>query len=270
MIKYLLLILIYIFLISFNLSAQIRQDSISVLKNELESFKYTDVIKHADLMILHKEELSKATLIEVYRMKAIAQFSLSDEEGAKTTFTNILNIDTTYILDSSNTSPKIITYFNQLKRNYLAGLSRQKQYLEAKTDTVIIQDERSSVMLRQAVIRSVIFPGLGHFYLNQNLKGITLSSLTVITLSSMIYYIIDSNSKQKDYLNARDNITIQTMYNKYNTSYKLRNISIISLAAVWLYSQIDILFFSSNNLLNVSGTVSYPSNRMQMSFQFAL
>ena len=268
MMRYLLLI--FCILLPINLFAQEGNDSLAVLKNELESFKYSDVIQHANLMLLHKEELSKATLIEVYRMKAIAQFSLPDDKGAKITFINILNIDTSYSLDSSNTSPKIITYFNQIKQNYLADLSRQKLPLEVKTDTVIIHDERSAAMLKQAVIRSVIFPGLGHFYLDQNLKGITLSSLTVITLSSMIYYIIDSNNKQKDYLNARDDITIQTRYNEYNTSYKLRNISIISLAAVWLYSQIDILFFSNYNLPDLSGSVSPPSNRIQMSFQFAL
>ena len=269
MIKYLPLILLCI-LLTPGLFAQEKQDSVAVLKNELESFNYSGAIKLADYIILHKESISRETLIEVYRMKAIAQYSQQNTDGAKLSFYNILDMDSSYALDSSNTSPKIIVFFNQLKQTYLTDLSHQKQIYKIKTDTVIIHDESSSAILKQAVIRSVIFPGFGHFYLNQDIKGITLSSLTAITLSSMIYFIIDSNKKQKAYLDATDGLDIQTKYNEYNTSYKLRNISIFSLAAVWLYSQIDILFFSGNTLPKISSTVIGPDNRIQVAFRFNL
>ena len=269
MIKYLLAFLFFI-ISSTSLLAQQGKDSISVLKNELESFNYAKVITHADRLILHKEILSKATLIEIYRMKATAQFSLSDLEGADTTFNDLLSIDTTYVLDSSNTSPKIITFFNQLKQNYLSALAQKKQEITIKPDTVFVMDESSFYRLKQAVIRSVIFPGLGHIYLNQNLKGITLTSLTAVTLSSMIYFIIDSNKKQSIYLNAHDDIAVQSNYNDYNSSYKFRNYSIIAFAAVWLYSQIDLLFFSNINLSFFSGSVSPSSGSLQIGFIFTL
>jgi hypothetical protein len=269
MIKYLLVIL-FLIISSISLLAQQGKDSISVLKNELESFNYADVITHADRMILHKETLSKATMIEIYRMKATAQFSLSDLEGADTTINEILSIDTTYVLDSSNTSPKIITYFNQLKQNYLSVLAQKKREITVKTDTVFVKDESTFYSLKQAVIRSVIFPGLGHLYLNQNLKGITLTSLTAVTLSSMIYFIIDSNKKQSNYLNVRDDVAIQSNYNNYNSSYKLRTYSIIAFAAVWLYSQIDLLFFPNINLPFFSGSASPVSGSLQAGFIFTL
>jgi hypothetical protein len=40
---------------------------------------------------------------------------------------------------------------------------------------------------------------------------------------------------------------IDELYNKYNSSYKLRNISIISFAVVWIYSQLDLSFLSSSS-----------------------
>jgi TM2 domain-containing membrane protein YozV len=268
MLKYSIFILFYI-LFSLDIFAQDIGDSISVLKNELESFKYSQVIDNANFMILNNKGLPNAALVEIYRLKATAQFSLSDIEGAKATFINIFELDTNYTLDSSNTSPKIINYFNGLKHNYLIELSRQKQNLKIKTDTVFIQEGNSYLSLKQAVIRSMIFPGLGHFYLGQNIKGIILSSLTVITLSSMLYFIIDSNNKESNYLNAEDNVIIQSRYNEYNTSYKLRNISIFSVAAVWLYSQVDLLFFSSNSPGLLTGSVSNPTGGMQLTFNFA-
>lgn len=270
MIKYLLLSF-FIITASFNLFAQSGKDSLSILKNQLESFNYKGVIESADKMIEHKEKLSKSSLIEIYRMKGIAEFSLSDLESAKATFLSLLAIDTSYILDSSNTSPKIIAYFNQTKQNYLAGLAAvPKPGIIIKTDTVVIHDGTSSAYLKQALIRSLIFPGLGHFYLNQSLKGITFTSLTVISLTSMIYYITDSNKRQKDYLNSSDNTIIQSKYNQYNTSYKMRNISILTLAAVWLYSQIDLLFFSNSTIPDVSGNYSLSANKAQLNFHFAL
>jgi hypothetical protein len=270
--KFKILLILILSCISFdiNLFAQDANHSISLLKNELESFRYKNVIEHADSIILHSDILSRPTLIEIYRMKATAQFSLSDIEGTKITFLNILNIDTTHTLDPSNTSPKIITFFNQVRHDYLAELSMQKRTLKVKPDTVVIHDVTASLLLKQAAIRSILFPGLGHFYLDQNIKGIALSSLSAVALSSTIYFIIESNNKQKDYLNARDPLLIQTKYNEYNTSYKLRNISIFALAAVWIYTQIDLLFLSGNTLPVLSATGSYQSNYLHMNFQIAL
>jgi hypothetical protein len=56
-----------------------------------------------------------------------------------------------------------------------------------------------------------------------------------------LYYIIDTGNKRMSYLNAQDPDLISEKYKSYNSSYKMRNISIIVYSAIWLFSQFDIL-----------------------------
>ncbi len=257
-------------LFTIQIFAQQKGNAISNLKNELETFQYNKVIADADSILNSKQNINPEELIIIYKLKGVAQFSLSDEEGAKISFINILKIDSTYQFDSTDTSPKIITFYNQVKNEYQQILPRQKQYV--KVDTVFVpkpvNDNSSMNIFKQAMIRSVLIPGLGHLYLNENVKGTILTSLSVLTLSSSIYFIIDSNKKERQYLNAVDPNAIQDSYNKYNTSYKLRNFSLISFAAVWLYSQIDLLFFSSRNSSHDS-SFQLHSEGKRLSLRFA-
>jgi TM2 domain-containing membrane protein YozV len=127
----------------------------------------------------------------------------------------------------------------------------------------------TSTGIKPVIIRSLIFPGWGQLYNNNKLKGWILTSLGAITISSAVYFIIDSNNKQKKYLNDVNLSTIQNNYNEYNTSYKLKNISIISFIAVWVYSQIDILFFSQNNSLPLTQLKTNFMNQFQLNFSFS-
>ncbi|MEK6553091.1 MAG: hypothetical protein AABZ54_06545, partial [Bacteroidota bacterium] len=60
-------------------------------------------------------------------------------------------------------------------------------------------------------------------------------------------------------------LLIQQKYDDYNKSYKIRNVLIISYAVIWLYSQIDLLFFSngdqdSKSKLSQSNNFSFTSS----------
>ena len=250
--------------------AQQKGNTVLKLKNELESFKYDKVISDADSILNSKPNINQEDLVNIYKMKGIAQFSLSDEEGAKVSFINILKIDSTFKLDSTDTSPKIISFFNQVKNEYSQILGSQKQFV--KVDTVyvpkLINNNSSTDRFRQASIRSILIPGLGHLYLNQAVKGSVLTALCVLSIGSSIYFIIDSNKKESQYLSAVDPAVIQSSYKKYNTSYKLRNASLITFAAVWLYSQIDLLFFSGKWSKDDS-SIQVHSDGKRLSLQLA-
>ncbi len=239
--------LFFLLVISTLAYAQQETDSIAVLKKEFEGFKYKQVITGAQRLLEHINMLNENQIIEIYKLKGISHFTLSDDKGARNCFLQILNIDSSFAFDSSKTSPKIISFFNKLKVEYSKEIMREKLFGRIKTDTVfIIKNVPVKVPddnLKQTMIRSILFPGLGQFYNNENVKGLILTSLGAAALASSIYFIIDSNKKKNDYLNATDINTINNKYNLYNTAYKMKNISLISFAAIWLYSQVDALFF---------------------------
>ena len=72
-------------------------------------------------------------------------------------------------------------------------------------------------------------------------------------MASGIYYIVKTNSREHDYLNETDRQKIAEKYDDYNSAYKTRNILLGAYAAIWTVAQLDLLFFSHDEL---SGTLS--------------
>ncbi len=255
MIKYLTTLLIFLMTSSF-FYAQQKIDSISTLKNELRSFEYNKVIEGADRILLNKDIFTNDELINIYIMKGISQFSLSNNEGAKESFGEVLKINPSYQLDSTRVSPKIISYFNLVRDAYNKSKINNYSSEHIKPDTVFIPKVVTRIIpdenIKQAFYRSILLPGLGHFYLHENTKGWILTSLSAAAIISSVYFIIDSNKKEDSYLNETNTSLISQKYNLYNTSYKFKNFSLISYAVIWIYSQIDILFFQNDSQSKVS------------------
>ncbi len=201
-----------------------------------------------DELLNIKEKFSNPDLIEIYRMKGISHYALLDDSEARLSFIEILKIDTSYSLDLSSTSPKIVSFFSDVKNEYLTSIEgKEEQVVITKYDTVYvpvtIRDSTAEYNLKQALIRSVFIPGTGHLYLQNNLKSWVLTFLSVASISSGIYFLIDANKKEKIYLEERNINNTSEKYNDYNFSYRMRNLSFISFAALWVYSQLDLLFF---------------------------
>ena len=238
-------------LISINSFCQVNSDSLKVLRKQFESFEYQKVISRANELLTRKDTISKANLKEIYRMKGISYFSINQDDSARYSFRQILQLDSTYNLDSSKTSPKIVSFFIEIKNNFRKEQIEKRKLAAAKTDTVYIpqyiRNVGSEENLKHAIAQSIIFPGWGHFHRGYTVKGLIFTTLTLATLGSTIYFIYDTNKRQKEYLDQTEVSQILTKYNGYNSAFRKRNISIFALAAVWLYTQIDLLFISNDD-----------------------
>lgn len=228
-------------------SAQTRSVEIEIMQQHLVNFEYDSVVTMADKMLADKRSFSESELLEIYRMKAIAHYSLLEMNAALNSFVEILKIDPDYSLDPVRTSPKIVKFFSEIKSNIRQKASPPETIQPVKTDTVKLIMDTGSVY-RNTLVRSMLLPGWGHLYLQNHKKGWLLSALSTATLGSAIYYIFDSRNKQKAYLNEIDPSMMDTKYNSYNRSYKTRNILISAYALLWLYSQTDILVFQHKNI----------------------
>lgn len=227
------------------------QDSLSMMNRKFDQFKYGDVISIANKLLLKKIPLASNEILEIYKLKGISHYSLSEDDAAKKSFIEILRIDTSYTLDSTKISPKIISFYKQVKTNYI----QQQQDIEARTvvriDTIYVPkveyDKQHVSKIKNAIARSLIVPGLGHLYLDVNFKSVLLTVLGSASLAASIYYFIQSEEKEKAYLIETDSKMIESRYAEYNDTYRYRNISLISFGVVWLYSQLDLLFFSDDS-----------------------
>jgi len=230
----------------FSLLSQDNKDSLQNLTQKFRDFEYTLVIDDALRLLESKNKFSNPELIEIYRMKGISHYALLDDSEARLSFIEILKIDTAYSLDPSFTSPKIISFFNEVKNEYLISIEgKEEQVTIIKYDTVYVptRDLTSEYNLKQALIRSIFLPGTGHLYLNSDLKSWLLTFLSAASIGTGIYFIIDTNEKEKIYLQEANRNETSEKYNDYNFSYRMRNLAFISFAALWVYSQLDLLFF---------------------------
>ncbi len=238
--------------------AQSISDIKKILKSKFENFDYIGVIITADSLFKLKNNLTKDDSLSIFYYKALSAFHLWDINLSEESFRKILTFDINFSLDSNEVSPKIISFFNQIKKRELERLNNQnsieleKNYSEKFSERKL--EERLS-KYRQSVLRNLIYPGWGYFGLNEKRKGIVISSLFTLSLLSGLYFSYDTYIKEKTYLNETNPQLISQRYKSYNTVYKVRNITLLTLATIYIYSQIDILNYKSNKLLNQAVTI---------------
>lgn len=245
-------------------------DSLAVLKEQFDSFKYSEAIKTSGSILQQRDSLNTDVLINVLRMKAVSHYTLADDELAEKTFKEILQVDSTFSFDPSKTSPKIIDFFASVKKNYL---QQQKEIKEPERiivrDTVFVPQiitKESSANFKSTAVRSLIFPGWGHLYAGEKLKGFILGGAALTALGSFIYFSIDASRKEEEYLKEKNLELINFKYNNYNTSYQFKNYSLAALAVVWLYAQMDIFIFDSESAKNLSISINKEYLNFRLSF----
>ena len=232
-----------------------QKTDIANIRTLYESFEYKEVIKLSDSVLTEKGKLNKSDLIEILMMKAVSHYVLAEEPQVRRCFIDMLKIDRHLELDSEKVSPKIVSLFNDVKNDFIQTIPEQQKFIDNKQednnqlnyDPVLtkLQDQKNSI------IRSILFPGWGHLYSNNITKGVIISSAALINLGSMIYFIIDANSKEKKYLNAIDENNIKSSYDIYNRSYKTRNLLISSMIGIYAYAQVDFLFLEGSGIADV-------------------
>jgi hypothetical protein len=248
--KFLYLVFPIIFLIGCAFPQQ--KTAIANIRTLYESFDYQGVIKLSDSVLTEKEKLNKSDLTEILMMKAVAHYVLADESQVRKCFIEMLKIDRHLELDSEKISPKIVSLFNEVKNDFLQTIPEEQKITDTKqegnnqgsNDPLIPLYENQ----KKSIIRSFIYPGWGHLYSGNIVKGTIISSAALINLGSMIYFIIDANSKEKKYLSTTDESIINSSYDIYNRSFKVRNILITSMICIYAYAQIDLLYLGGNGM----------------------
>jgi hypothetical protein len=234
----------FLLLFSSAVYSQSYSDSVYYIEEEFKTFNYEEVIRRSS-ELLSEEKVPSELKAKVYMMKGISHFVLLEDTLAKYSFLEILRINPQFYPDSIATSPVILKFFTEVKENYAWYYIPEKAELkEGDSIEQIIPGDifiRYKEKLRVSVIRSLLFPGLGHLYLNNN-NGWYLTVPAGVSFLSSVFYLIDTQNKREEYLNTQDPLRINSKYQEYNSSYKIRNVSIIIFSAIWLFSQFDILF----------------------------
>lgn len=261
MLRYITINLTLILVFQFEALSQTQISYEFLLRQKFEEFDYHSVINISDSILTVDKKLTRSDSITILYYKALSLFHIWDIKNCELTFERILSIDQNFQLDTINVSPKIVSYFNEIKNRYISYKINERKDQSKNIDTLLILEREKLVnrfiIYQNAIKRNLILPGSGNLYLNNKGKGYFTIGLYSASLLSSFYFYFDTKTKEKDYLNELNPDLIQSKYSRYNTSYKLRNISLLTSFLIYLYSQVDILFLNekvihSDKLLHFS------------------
>jgi TM2 domain-containing membrane protein YozV len=259
-------IILLVFLVSSISNAQ--EVSYGRLKQMYENFEYENVLKYSEQLIT-SGNLTDSLKINVHLMRAKILYKSENDTASRKSFESILVINKNYTPDQSQISPKLISIFNEVKTEYIR---RNPDIVQPGDSTKTIDQFKFTepLFIKNAIVKNILLPGLGQIQFGQPTKGWITASLFTINLGAMIYSIIDTKSKENAYLNEANELQIQPRYDEYNKAYKTRNVLIISCAAVWLYSQLDFLFGTSQiNSEKISSDIKFINQSFTAAdFQF--
>lgn len=229
-------------------SAQEPASDLRPLIRKFRAFEYHAVIAMAESLLVHQKSLPPLQAIEIYRMKAIAHYTLSQTQAAKAGFAAILEIDSTFALDTLQNSPKIVDFYQQVKSQFQRRRERDTLEIETEPQGIPIKTLlRPQPDFAKAISRSLIWPGWGHRVYGRSTKGWVLSLAGLVTAGATAFYFVDSRQKERDYLNETRHDQINDKYERYNFSYRRRNFSAAAFVAVWAYSQFDLFSLARKN-----------------------
>jgi hypothetical protein len=224
----------YLCFLCFFIAELGRAQIVDPVKIAFRDFEYEKVIELTDQLLVNGDSLDQQTIIELLKMKAIAQYSLDQEVEAEKVFLQILDIDLNFNLNEQETSPKIIDFFEKIKSSYKPKPEPAVSDIKPEADSTVY-------VYRSAFGRSIIFPGWGHLYLKQKRKAMLLGIPAGVSLVSGVYYSFLTAKREREYLNATRSRAIEENYEAYNTVYKTRNIVLVAYAVIWIYSQFDLI-----------------------------
>jgi hypothetical protein len=248
-----------IIIISSNLSlhAQNINEEIESLEKDFKAFKYKRVIEKGNFL-LSDAFTTKEDSLNIYHYMLSSAYALNDTSRAKNVIKQILLCKPSFSLNPINTSPKIIELFNYIKEQQQA-----KQQIDSLMSRELFNqiEHLKNVIKPPYALSSMVFPGSGHLLMGHKQKGCILSSISTILLGGTIYTAIKTNDYRKDYMDARGSADYNDLYDKYNSTYKLRNALFIGYGLFSLYTLYDL-----HNLNNISITVSRKKEALSINF----
>jgi len=212
---------------------QIFHEDISQIRAAFQQLDYNTAKVKSEAVLQSWQQYSVTELLEVHKILGIITYSEGNLSASQSQFEQALSLDQSTELDSVYVSPKIISFFNQLKVNFK---QQAKTPSSVKFRYIVMPDPRP-----KAALRSFVLPGWGQLYKGQQKKGVLLLTATgVSALSWMTFYILQEKSHNK-YLDASNPDEIEKRYQNYNQLYKNQLTFAYITGALWLYSLADAL-----------------------------
>jgi len=233
-IHYLLIISIALGIFSFGNTQEIA-NPLPEMQSLYRNLNFVEVINTGRQFLQSTKSVPPADLIAITELMALSFYQMGEIDSASTYFLSLLSIDPKHELDPIQTSPKIIQFYEQLKKEFLER--EEKQAVPSYRKYIFLKDPRPA-----AAWRSAIFPGWGQIFKGQNKKGLVVGGMFSTLFTATVISWVQEKRFHDRYLAARQPADIENKYKLYNNWYKARRYLTVLTFSSWVYAFVDALW----------------------------
>lgn len=181
------------------------------------------------------ESLDELDKLKFHLFLGFIYVARDQNDVARNEFFRVVSVNPAYELDPVTTSPKIIEVFRQARNEYLARVA---------SEPAIYRMPQADVRLA-ASWRSLVLPGWGQVYKNQDVKGAAFAAAQVLSVAALIFMQTEVNRRHDDYLSieGHDDPNVEDRYQEYRRAYQTRNVVGYITLSIYLVNYLDALYY---------------------------
>lgn len=117
---------------------------------------------------------------------------------------------------------------------------------------------------KNAVIRSVIFPGWGQFFIKRTTKGYVIMIGALVSAAAAYYYYTEANKSYDTYKNI--GLISDGSYNDYQNKWNNSQYALTALALFWVYGVVDLLLVPNDQAKNEATSLINKKDGVKLAF----
>ncbi len=181
------------------------------------------------------EGLDELDKLKFHLLLGFVYVARDQNDVARNEFFRVVSVNPAYELDPVTTSPKIVEVFREARNEYLARVA---------SEPAIYRMPQADVRLA-ASWRSLVLPGWGQVYKEQDVKGAAFAAAQVLSLAALIFMQTEVNRRHDDYLRIKghDDPNVEDRYQEYRRAYQTRNVVGYITLSLYLVNYLDALYY---------------------------
>lgn len=202
-------------LLALTMAAPPQSADLKRARDRFEFGNFADAAGTIRNWLAEHPEASGDEAIEAYRMLGISELKLGDVQQARAAFVSLLSLDPDYTLDPFLVEPKIVEFFDQVKKEHepaLAPLRERRRELEeqkrlaedAKRRFLAEEQARTGAPAKIIRVQDRIYLfnwlplGAGQFQNGQRAKGTAIAAAEVVLAATNVAAILFHNQIADD------------------------------------------------------------------------
>jgi len=214
--------------------AQIANYNAIQVKVLYEALEFDKAIHSGQNLLKSNLRFTHDELTTIHHYMALSFYNTGKIDSARSHFLTLLSLQPDFELDPISVSPKIISFFDQLKNETESAVT---DHTVGYTKYVFLEDLRPG-----ATLRSALLPGWGQIYKHQKIRGYIIGGAFIASVAATGVSLYFENHNHNKYQDSTTPASIETNYDTYNGWFKKRKIFTITTVSVWAIAIFDALW----------------------------